>query len=73
MKFEVTLRLHEVAMPAAELPECRDAVLSHGRAGFVTALFTKVGADQGFEIQCALTDLRHVLPDAVVTRIEFCS
>lgn len=72
MKFEIVLRLPEAVVGATDdLPVCRDAVLERGRAGFVTASFDKLGVDQGFEVQCALTDLKHVLPDAVATRIEF--
>ena len=72
MEFEVTLRMPEAVIGGyADLPRCRDASLEHGRSGFVTASFVKDGDDQAFALQCALTDLRHVLPDAVVTRIEF--
>jgi hypothetical protein len=72
MEFEVTVRLPEAAVGVpVELPRCRDAVLEHGRAGFVTATFVKDGEDQGFEVNCALTDLKYAVPDGVVTRIEF--
>lgn len=71
MKFEVTLRLPDAEACPADLPQCRDAVLARGRAGFVLAMFEKDGTHQGFEVQCALTDLKWVLPDAVATRIEF--
>ncbi len=72
MKFEVTLRMPEavVGVPS-DLPECLDAILEHGRAGFVVASFQKEGTNQGFEVNCALTDLKWLFPDAVVTRIEF--
>jgi hypothetical protein len=72
MEFEVTVRLPEAAVGTqSPLPHCRDAVLEHGRAGFVVATFAKDGENQGFEVMCALTDLRYALPDGVVTRIEF--
>jgi hypothetical protein len=72
MEFEVTVRLPEAAVGVqSALPRCRDAVLERGRAGFVVATFVKDGESQGFEVNCALTDLKCAFPDGVVTRIEF--
>jgi hypothetical protein len=72
MEFEVTVRMPEANVwDQQDLPTCRDAVLEHGRSGFVIATFRKEGANQGFEVNSALTDLSYVLPEGIVTRIEF--